>query len=130
MRDRLIYYLKKHQSFCRFVIVGFINTFNYYLLYVILMNLDNIYIVSHTIAFVLSMIGSFYLNCYFTYQTRPTFKKFFQFPMTYVVNYSVTTLSLYFLIGIFNIDEFIAPLIAAIIPIPFTFMVSKWILTK
>lgn len=122
--------IKNHQSFLRFVIVGFINTFNYYVLYLLLLFLNNPYIISHTIAFVISMIGSFYLNCYFTYQTKPTFKKFFQFPLTYVVNYTVTTVSLFLLVDLLSLNEFVAPLIAAILPIPFTYLISKWILVK
>ncbi|RWR08077.1 GtrA family protein [Siminovitchia fortis] len=128
MKLNVISILKNNPSFTRFVIVGFINTFNYYLLYIILMSLNVPYILSHSSAFVISMIGSFYLNCYFTYKTKPTFKKFFQFPMTYVVNYSVTTISLFLFVDILNMNEFVAPLLASIIPIPFTYMVSKWIL--
>lgn len=122
--------IDKYQSFIRFVIVGFINTFNYYILYLVFMYLGIPYIFSHSIAFAVSMIGSFFLNCFFTYKTKPTFSKFLQFPMTYIVNYSVTTLSIYILVGVFQMNEFIAPLIAAIIPIPFTYMVSKWILVR
>lgn len=130
MKLNVISILKNNPSFARFVIVGFINTFNYYLLYIILMSLNVPYILSHSSAFIISMIGSFYLNCYFTYKTKPTFKKFFQFPMTYVVNYSVTTISLFLFIDILNMNEFVAPLLASIIPIPFTYMVSKWILHR
>ena len=122
--------IKKYDSFFRFVIVGFINTFNYYLLYLILLWLNGGYLFSHSFAFVISMIGSFYLNCYFTYQTKPTFKKFFQFPLTYVINYSVSTASLFLLVDMMQLNEFFAPLIAAVIPIPFTYLVSKWILAK
>lgn len=32
----------------------------------------------------------------FYYKTKSTFKKFFQFPLTYVVNCTVTTLSLFY----------------------------------
>ncbi len=130
MKLNVISILKNNPSFTRFVIVGFINTFNYYVLYIILMSLNVPYILSHSSAFVISMIGSFYLNCYFTYKTKPTFKKFFQFPMTYVVNYSVTTISLFLFIDILNMNEFVAPLLASIIPIPFTYIVSKWILQR
>ena len=128
--ESVIQLMKKYQSFLRFIIVGFVNTFNYYILYVILMFLNNSYIISHTLAFLISMVGSYYLNCYFTYKTKPTLKKFFQFPLTYVVNYTVTTLSLFLLVDLLDMNEFIAPLIAAIIPIPFTYLISKWILVK
>lgn len=122
--------IKKHQSFLRFVIVGFINTANYYILYLLLLAAGLPYIVSHSLAFGISMIGSFYLNCYFTYKTKPTLKKFLQFPMTYIVNYSVTTLSLFVLVDLLDMNLFVAPIIAAILPIPFTYLVSKWILDK
>ncbi|WP_051359442.1 GtrA family protein [Paucisalibacillus globulus] len=124
------YIINKYQSFIRFILVGIVNTFNYYILYLLFMAVSIPYIFSHTVAFVISMIGSFYLNCYFTYKTKPTLKKFFQFPITYIVNYSVTTISLYVLVDLFMLNEFIAPLISAVIPIPFTYLVSRWVLTK
>jgi len=128
--SKITNFIQRNISFIKFIIVGFINTFNYYLLYLLLMYFNNPYLISHSLAFAISMIGSFYLNCYFTYKTKPTLKKFFQFPLTYVVNYTVTTFSLFLLIDIINLNEFIAPLIAAILPIPFTFIVSRWILAK
>lgn len=130
MKVTFISLLEKYQSFLRFVIVGVINTLNYYLIYILLLSLNVPYIGSHSIAFGISMIGSFYLNCYFTYKTKPTFKKFFQFPLTYVVNYSVTTSSLYIIVDLLHMNIFIAPLISFILPIPFTYIVSKWILDK
>lgn len=123
-------FLSFNSSFFRFVVVGFINTANYYLLYLIFIFLNAAYIISHSIAFLISMIGSFYLNCYFTYKTKPSIKKFFQFPLTYVVNYTVSTLSLFILIDLLNLNELIAPLIASAIPIPFTYLVSRWILAR
>ncbi len=119
-----------NSSFFRFIVVGFINTANYYLLYLIFITFNITYIISHSVAFLISMVGSFYLNCYFTYKTKPSLKKFFQFPLTYVVNYIVTTSSLFILVSLLNLNELIAPLIASVIPIPFTYLVSKWILNK
>lgn len=115
----------------RFIIVGCINTLNYYVIYLFfLMVLDLPYIFSHSLGFGISMVGSFYLNCYFTYKTKPTFKKFMQFPLTYVVNYTVSTGSLYLFVDIFHFGELFAPIIASLLPIPFTFIISKWILTN
>ena len=130
MKDKFYKLIQKYQSFLRFVIVGFINTFNYYVIYLTLIYFQIPYIGSHSFAFVLSMIGSFYLNCYFTYKTKPTLTKFLQFPLTYVVNYSVTTASLFIFVDLLQLNKFIAPLISMILPIPFTYMVSKWILVR
>ncbi|MGF7012926.1 GtrA family protein [Ornithinibacillus bavariensis] len=131
MLKKIYLLLNKYKTFIRFVIVGFINTFNYYIIYLFfLVIINSPYIISHSLGYLISMVGSFYLNCYFTYKTKPTLKKFLQFPLTYIVNYSVTTFSLFIFVDLLNWGEFFAPLLASIIPIPFTFILSKWILTN
>lgn len=113
----------------RFIIVGFMNTGNYYILYLIFLHLFHWnYMLSHILAFLISMVGSFFLNSYFTYKTKPTWKKFMQFPLTYVVNISVTTASIYILVDVLQLNETISPLLASLIAIPFTFLISKKIL--
>ncbi|MBS7532019.1 YfhO family protein [Hazenella sp. IB182353] len=120
-----------NRDWVRFIIVGFINTFNYYVCYLFFLHVFHLnYLMSHLIAFVLSMIGSFLLNSYYTYRTKPTLKKALKFPLTYVVNVSVTTSSLYVLVDLLALDENISPLIASIIAIPFTFLISKKILVQ
>lgn len=115
----------------RFGIVGVLNTLNYYILYLIFLRICSLsYMVSHLAAFIISMIGSFYLNCYFTYRVKPTLKKFFQFPITYLVNISVSSLSLIILVDLFNLNETISPLIAQGLTIPATFVISKKILVN
>lgn len=74
------------------------------------------------------MIGSFFMNTYFTYRTKVTLNKFFQFPLTYIVNFIITTISIYVLVDVLNLNQDIAPLIASVIAIPFTFAISKKIL--
>lgn len=113
----------------RFIIVGFMNTGNYYILYLLFLHVFKWnYMLSHILAFLISMVGSFFLNSYFTYKTKPTWKKFMQFPLTYVVNISVTTASIYILVDVLKLNETISPLLASVIAIPFTFFISKKIL--
>lgn len=113
----------------RFMIVGVMNTVNYYIIYLLLLlGLSLPYIVSHLIALVLSIIGSFYMNSYFTYQSKPTLKKFLTFPLTYVVNIAVTTGALYTMVDLLGWHEVISPFIASLAAIPFTFLLSKYIL--
>jgi len=117
------------KEFIRFVIVGCINTGTYYLLYLLFNSLIGWnYLPSHVTAFILSMIGSFYLNSYFTYKTKPTLKKFIQFPLTYVVNITVSTLFLYIFVHFFHLSELISPIISVFFTIPFTFILSGKIL--
>lgn len=76
-------------NFLRFGTIGIINTIHYYIWYLILLKLKVPYIISHTIAFTLSMVGSYFLNCYFTFKTKPTLLKFIKFPLTTLANYLI-----------------------------------------
>lgn len=119
------------KEIAKFVIVGFINTFDYYVLYLFFNGLVHIYyLIAHILAFLLSMIGSFYMNSYFTYKTKPTLKKFLQFPLTYIVNITVSTSAIYILVHLMHMNKDVAPLLAAGIAIPFTFVISRKILKK
>lgn len=115
------------QRMVRFAIVGVANTASYYLCYLLLRELMP-YLVAHLIAFVLSMIGSFFLNCYFTFRQRPTWRRFLLFPLSTMTNFVVTTVGLYLLVRFAGMDERIAPLVAASVAIPVTFVVTKLIL--
>ncbi|NRD76696.1 GtrA family protein [Bacillus sp. BRMEA1] len=115
----------------KFGIVGVINTLDYYLLYLLFQSVLSIYyLIAHILAFLISMVGSFYLNSYFTYKTKPTLKKFLQFPLTYVVNITVSTSAIYILVDLMKMNEKVSPLLASFIAIPFTFALSRYILTK
>lgn len=62
-----------------FAVVGVVNTGLYYGLYLLLLTRLP-YLLAHVLAFLLSMVGSFFLNARFTYRTRPTWRKFLLFP--------------------------------------------------
>jgi putative flippase GtrA len=111
----------------RFALVGVVNTINYYLVY-LLLHLFLPYLVAHVIAFVLSMIGSFFLNCYFTFKQRPTWSRFLLFPLSTLTNFVITTVGLYLLVRFAGMNERIAPLVAASVAVPVTFVVTKVIL--
>lgn len=117
-------------KFLRFCMVGVINTVHYYMWYILLLSFKVPYVISHTMAFTLSMIGSFFLNCYITFKIKPTLEKFIKFPLTTLSNYLISTFSLVILVDIFKISSSIAALLASIIPIPITFMVTQYILKK
>ncbi|GGG92264.1 GtrA family protein [Staphylococcus pragensis] len=120
---------KTHYEIIKFVIVGGINTLDYYLVYLILLKLFNVhYMLSHIIGFVVSFIISYYLNCYFVYNVKPTLKKFLSFPLTQVVNMGMQTLFLYVFVRWFNFPSEIAPFVGLIVTIPITFILSKWLL--
>ncbi|MGV9313319.1 GtrA family protein [Streptomyces sp. NPDC003691] len=113
----------------RFALVGAVNTGTYYGLYLLLLNVMP-YVAAHVVAFVLSMIGSFFLTSYFTYRTRPTWRKFLLFPLSNLTNFTVTTSGVYLLVDVLGFDDRYAPLIAAAAAIPVTFVVSRTIMLR
>ncbi len=107
---------------------GAINTGVYYGLYLLLHTVLP-YLAAHLIAIFIAMVGSFFLNCHWTFQTPPTWRKFALFPLTNATNYIVTTLGVVVLVEWFGVDERVAPLLAAVAAIPVTFVLSRRVLT-
>ncbi len=111
----------------RFAMIGVVNTATYYVMY-LLFRLAMPYLAAHIAAFLLSMTGSFFLNCYFTFRTEPTLRKFLLFPLSNATNFVATSIGLYILVQLAGLDERIAPLVAASLAIPVTFAVAQIVL--
>ncbi|HHQ9190526.1 TPA: flippase GtxA [Staphylococcus aureus] len=118
-----------HAEILKFIIVGGINTLNYYVVYLLLLKLLHTeYMISHITGFIVAFVISYYLNCYFVYRVKPTWRKFISFPITQIVNISLQTVLLYVFVSWLNLPAEIAPFAGLIITIPITFILSKWIL--
>ncbi|HGZ9515564.1 TPA: flippase GtxA [Staphylococcus aureus] len=118
-----------HAEILKFIIVGGINTLNYYVVYLLLLKLLHIeYMISHITGFLVAFVISYYLNCYFVYRVKPTWRKFISFPITQIVNVSLQTVLLYVFVSWLNLPAEIAPFAGLVITIPITFILSKWIL--
>jgi len=117
-----------HGRVLRFATVGVLNTGIYYGLYLVL-RLTVPYLVAHVCAFLLAMVGSYFLNCYFTFRTHPSWRSFWLFPLSYVVNLLVSTVGLFVLVQHLGMDERLAAVPAAAIAIPFTFLMAQFALT-
>ncbi|MGW2702053.1 GtrA family protein [Streptomyces sp. NPDC001340] len=110
-----------------FAAVGVINTATYYCLYLLFLTWLP-YLAAHILAFLLSMIGSFFLNARFTYRTRPTWRKFLLFPLTNATNFLITTAGVYVIVDVLHAGSRFAPLLASAAAIPVTFVVSRWVM--
>src|SRR5690554_5378118 len=95
-----------NQEFFKFIIVGGVNSIVYYICYLIEMHvLHWHYLLANVIAIAVSVSGSFFLNSYYTYKVKPTWKKFLLFPLTQVVNLVATAIFLVFLVDLLHIDR-------------------------
>lgn len=116
-------------EFTRFVFVGVINTLSYYSIYLVLHNVFSLpYLLAHIVGFLISLNISFFLNCYVTYRIKPTVKKYLYFPLTQVVNMSVSTALIFIFVEFLQFNSNIAPFAAVLFTIPITFVVSGKIL--
>lgn len=111
----------------RFAAVGVVNTLTYYGCY-LLLRLLMPYLVAHVVAFALSTCGSYLLNTYVTYRTRPSWRTFVLFPLTVAANFVITTVGVWLLVEVFSVDERVAPLAAAVAAIPVTFLATRRVL--
>ncbi|ADI04144.1 putative sugar translocase [Streptomyces bingchenggensis BCW-1] len=111
----------------RFGLVGVVNTATYYGMYLLFLRWLP-YLVAHVAAFALSTVGSFLLNCWFTYRTRPTWRKFLLFPLTTAANFVITTGGVYVLVDLLHTGDRAAPLMAAAVAVPITFVLSRTIM--
>ncbi|NBJ70719.1 GtrA family protein [Clostridium sp. 1xD42-85] len=119
------------REFLRFIIIGVINTINYYAIYLLLhLVFDVHYLAAHITGFMVSLVGSFFLNTYFTFKVKPTWGKFLKFPITQLFNFSVTSLFVFIFTELFHVDSKITPLLAVFITVPMTFVVTGKILKK
>jgi putative flippase GtrA len=116
------------RSAMKFGVVGVVNTGVYYGTYLAL-RLALPYFAAHLLALAVAMVASFFLNCYWTFRTRPTWRKFALFPLTNAVNYLMITVGVVVLVEWVGLDSRIAPLLAAVAAIPVTFVLSRRVLT-
>lgn len=123
--------INRYSRLIKFVIVGVVNTINYYLVYLLLLKVLHLgYLSSHLTGFLVSFIISYFLNCYVVYKVKPTLKKLIQFPLTQVVNMAIQTLLLFIFVDLLHFNNVYAPFPALVFTIPITYFVTTYILTK
>lgn len=118
-----------NSEFIRFIFVGGCNTLIYYLLYLCGLHLFHLhYMVAHVVGFILSLVGSYFLNTYVTYRVKPTWRKFFMFPLTQLANTVITTIILLVLVELLQVSSSLAPLFSMFVTVPITFIITGKIL--
>ncbi|WP_088319067.1 GtrA family protein [Kineosporia sp. R_H_3] len=113
--------------FVRFGGVGVVNTATYYGTY-LAVHLVAPYLVAHAAGVVVSVVGSYFLNCRFTFHVRPSLRTFLLFPLSSVTNVVVTTLGLPFAVEVLGIDDRVAPVLVQLTALPVTYVVAHTVM--
>lgn len=110
----------------RFCIVGTIATAIHYGLYLPLsfcLNLN----VAYSIGFIVSFICNFLLSNYFTFHTRPTWKRAVRFGGSHVINYAMQ-ISFFNLFLFLGVSKAYAPMPVWVVIMPINFLLVRFAL--
>lgn len=117
--------MKQLLEFIRFALVGILATALHYGLYYLLQTLINVNI-AYATGYLLSFIVNFYLTAYFTFGTRPSWKKAVGFSGAHLVNFLIHMLLLNLFLWA-GISQTWAPLPVFVIAIPVNFILIRFV---
>lgn len=112
------------KQFIRFIVVGCINTFSGYGVY-LLLNIYFSYTFAFSIGYLVGLITSYFLSANWVFEAGTSIKSFVLFPLVYLVQYVISFVLLKFLIEKMHMHESLAPLLVTGLTIPITFLSSK-----
>ena len=113
-----------NREFYRFIFWGGVNTLAGYLIYAFLL-LFLPYLASYSIAFVVSIFISYFLNSKFVFNQELRLNKAIKYPLVYVTQYLLGAISLYLLVHFLEINKLVAPLLVVVLTIPATYFLSR-----
>jgi len=115
-------------EFTRFLLVGATNTLFSYLLFLLLF-LAMPYMSAYTLSYCAGIVLSYFLNVRFVFKTRVSLASFLQFPLVYLIQYSLGALVLWLLVHA-GMDARLAMAGVIVVTIPVTFLASRFVFKK
>lgn len=115
------------QQFIKFGIVGISNTFISLLIFYLLVFLHFHYILANTLAFIISVLNSYYWNRKYVFnktdkRIQTLTKTFISYGTTFVLG----TFLLFVMVEKLNVSQLIAPLVNLLITVPINFLFNKF----
>ena len=113
-----------------FVVVGVINTLNGLLFPWIFSHLLNPNL-AYVISYVPSLTISYFLNSIITFKDKDfAFRKYLKFVISYIPNFIIQNISFIVVFNILGMPNIVAIIIASVIGVPVTFLLSKFLVFK
>jgi len=129
MYSKLKVMLDQNDKFIRFIIVGILNSgLSYFVYCFFLLWFDYLY--SYTITFILAVLQSYFLNLKVVFQAQHEWTKLVKFPLVYGAQYLVGLAFMRLLVGEWGLSEVYAPLVVVLVTVPFTFVLSRYVLGR
>ena len=116
-------------SFLRFLISGGVNTAATYAVYLVLLGVMG-YKLAYTVAYVFGIALAFVINRLFVFQTHRGWRSMVLFPFVYLAQYLVSLAVIWAWVERLHLPKQVAPLIAIVITIPLTFVLSRLVFLR
>jgi putative flippase GtrA len=127
--DQTAAWLRQHE-FLRFLLTGSINTTASWLVYLVLLNVGAPYPLAYSFAYVFGIVFTYYLNTRWVFRVPMSWQTFLQFPLVYVVQYSISMVVLHILVKWLHFPVNFAPLAVIALTMPITFLLSRFVLKR
>lgn len=114
-------------EFIRFLVAGGVNTLVTYILYLLLLEAFH-YTLAYSIAYLIGIVGSYYINCYLVFKEPPRLRSALRYPVVYLVQYLVGVLMLFVIVDWIGLDKRLAPLFVIAVTVPVTFLLSRFMI--
>lgn len=114
----------RRSSFARFLISGGVNTAVTYAMYLGLLQVID-YKTAYTIAYVTGIMLAFLINRLFVFRTHRGWRSLVTFPFVYLAQYLVGIAVVWAWVAHFHLPAAAAPLLAIVITVPMTFVLSR-----
>ena len=88
------------------------------------------YQISYTVAYLVGIGLSYWLNLKFVFKEKSSKKKMILFPFVYFVQYVFGMFIMHVAIEMFDFPERLVPILVVILTIPLTFILAKTIFTR
>jgi putative flippase GtrA len=114
-------------QFARFLAAGAVNTGLTYAIYLLLLALAP-YFVAYSVAYASGIAISYLLQTRFVFRTERRVATALKFPLVYLAQYAVGSAVIVLLVEAAGVRESIAAIVAIVVSIPVTFVLSRIVL--
>jgi putative flippase GtrA len=120
---------RRRGEFARFLAGGVGNTLATYGLYLSLLAVIG-YQIAYALAYVAGILLSYWINLKFVFRRQGGGGKLLRFPLVYLTQYAVGAGVLWAAVDGLGVPASVGPALAVAVTVPFTFVLSRWVLTR
>lgn len=113
----------------RFLAAGLTTTVFSYALYLALL-LKMSYMPAYVASYIAGIVFSYFINTYFVFSEGFSLRSMLKFPLVYVAQFAINFMVIWLTVEKFEVRKELAPLIAIVLSIPVTYVMSRAIIKK